>query len=453
MYLNVLSRLQYSVKWLVLLCHLKLSQFIIRKHDYRAAKLKLYALSYKHVFLHYILTLLIFFLVTLHIWKRDNIVLSQTSLSQDTLHLPLIGGGSGRQCLSSKELEQFIHPEYRDILACSEGVWSFDDHVLFTNIPNNTTNDRPMIAAFLPFDSLKHCVNAKELSRIATKHGLERSSRKSRSTLEGELYNHECSARCMSYCSLFVACKPKDVKTTEDIDDKYVQENIPFSTITKDNKTIIDTSLEITEKSIKFPPKPPSKELLRKIINGFIADTSPEVFIEEGYACCGSLRPVRQLTLLTKIACTLTPLIVSGVTRKERRSSTDPIEDIAGPVLDKSCDKICSYCLKYLKKGKKPPFSLASGFWIGEIPKELECLTYAEKLLISRVRHNRCIIKVASGRYKMRANAIMFKHPTPKIYQTLPPPSKEFDEVLAVIFTGPCKPTQEDIQRTPFLVR
>ena len=53
----------------------------------------------------------------------------------------------------------------------------------------------------------------------------------------------------------------------------------------------------------------------------------------------------------------------------------------------------------------------------------------------------------------MRANAIMFKHPTPKIYQTLPPPSEEFDEVLAVIFTGPCKPTQEDIQRTPFLVR
>ncbi|KAF9521444.1 hypothetical protein CPB83DRAFT_801371, partial [Crepidotus variabilis] len=53
----------------------------------------------------------------------------------------------------------------------------------------------------------------------------------------------------------------------------------------------------------------------------------------------------------------------------------------------------------------------------------------------------------------MRANAIVFRHPISKIYDTLPPPSSELDEVLAVIFTGPCQPTQEDIKRTPFLVR
>ncbi|KDR76758.1 hypothetical protein GALMADRAFT_44753, partial [Galerina marginata CBS 339.88] len=27
------------------------------------------------------------------------------------------------------------------------------------------------------------------------------------------------------------------------------------------------------------------------------------------------------------------------------------------------------------------------------------------------------------------------------------------DDVLAILFTGPCKPTQEDLNRTPFLVR
>ena len=27
------------------------------------------------------------------------------------------------------------------------------------------------------------------------------------------------------------------------------------------------------------------------------------------------------------------------------------------------------------------------------------------------------------------------------------------DEVLAILFTGPCKPTQEDLNHTPFLVR
>ena len=27
------------------------------------------------------------------------------------------------------------------------------------------------------------------------------------------------------------------------------------------------------------------------------------------------------------------------------------------------------------------------------------------------------------------------------------------DDVLAILFTGPCKPTSEDLKRTPFLVR
>jgi hypothetical protein len=53
----------------------------------------------------------------------------------------------------------------------------------------------------------------------------------------------------------------------------------------------------------------------------------------------------------------------------------------------------------------------------------------------------------------MKANAIMFENPTPKIYQKLPPSIEDLDDVLAFIFTGPCKPTPEDMQRTPLLVR
>jgi hypothetical protein len=97
--------------------------------------------------------------------------------------------------------------------------------------------------------------------------------------------------------------------------------------------------------------------------------------------------------------------------------------------------------------------ALANGFWIGKVPPELTGLTFVEKILISRVRHNRCIVRVASGRYKMRANAISFQNPIPKLYKVLPPPLEELDQVLACIFTGPCQPTEKDIQRTPLLVR
>ena len=35
----------------------------------------------------------------------------------------------------------------------------------------------------------------------------------------------------------------------------------------------------------------------------------------------------------------------------------------------------------------------------------------------------------------------------------LPPPCEDIEEVLAILFTGPSKPTPEDFARTPFLVR
>jgi len=117
------------------------------------------------------------------------------------------------------------------------------------------------------------------------------------------------------------------------------------------------------------------------------------------------------------------------------------------------CNKICTTCVNCLKKNKVPLLALANGIWLGEVPDELKNLTYAEQLLIGRVRHNRCIIRVSSGMHKMKANAISFSNPMPKIYNVLPPPVGELDDVLAFIYTGPCKPTKSDFERTPLLVR
>ncbi|KAK7023591.1 hypothetical protein VNI00_016630 [Paramarasmius palmivorus] len=54
---------------------------------------------------------------------------------------------------------------------------------------------------------------------------------------------------------------------------------------------------------------------------------------------------------------------------------------------------------------------------------------------------------------KMKANAMAFEAPTPKVYDILPPPRDDIDEVLAVLFTGPSKPSADDFTRTPLLVR
>jgi hypothetical protein len=35
-----------------------------------------------------------------------------------------------------------------------------------------------------------------------------------------------------------------------------------------------------------------------------------------------------------------------------------------------------------------PVLALANGKWLGKVPKELQNLSYAEQLLVARVRHN-----------------------------------------------------------------
>ncbi|KIJ11045.1 hypothetical protein PAXINDRAFT_164182 [Paxillus involutus ATCC 200175] len=52
----------------------------------------------------------------------------------------------------------------------------------------------------------------------------------------------------------------------------------------------------------------------------------------------------------------------------------------------------------------------------------------------------------------MVANSISFKHPSQKIYATLPPPISDLDDIITCIFTGPNPPTQEDLKWMLLLV-
>jgi hypothetical protein len=202
-----------------------------------------------------------------------------------------------------------------------------------------------------------------------------------------------------------------------------------------------------------FPPPPPSKELIRKIINGFCADSDPSELEEAGCAVCGQLCRLKNLLSLSKYQHSLDILKVPNVTRRERRTAVDPIIDIDGPVLDNSCSQICSECASSLEKGKIPRYALANNLWIGDIPHELQGLSFAETMMIARIRHNKCLVRVSSGWSKMTSNVIMYSNPTVKVYHALPPPKEELDDVLAFIFTGPAQPTDEDFKRSPMLVR
>ena len=204
-----------------------------------------------------------------------------------------------------------------------------------------------------------------------------------------------------------------------------------------------------------FPPAPPDPSLRKKIINGFCDATGPSRFEEAGCAVCGALTLQTELSDLHSLSIDLSVLNTAGLgfTRKERKDSAEPISELDGPAIDTSCHYICISCKDKVRHGKIPKFALARGLWLGKIPDELQQLSFAEKLLIGRVRHNRCVVRVAKGMHKMISNAVTFEHPMQNIYTILPPPIEEMDEVLAFIFTGPCQPTEDDFCRTPLLVR
>ncbi|KAJ7301693.1 hypothetical protein DFH08DRAFT_616328, partial [Mycena albidolilacea] len=108
---------------------------------------------------------------------------------------------------------------------------------------------------------------------------------------------------------------------------------------------------------------------------------------------------------------------------KERKHSEVPIEEVEGPVMAEECDYICADCEAQLLKNIKPLRSLANHLWVGKVP-----WSYAEKMLVAKVRHSPCVVRVTSGQGKLSANVIMLADPTVKVYNTLPPTKDELSE-------------------------
>jgi hypothetical protein len=135
-----------------------------------------------------------------------------------------------------------------------------------------------------------------------------------------------------------------------------------------------------SKKDVKFPPNPPSAELCQNIVSDFCADTSPEMFEEAGCAVCGKLTPICEMEELSEVE-NINLLKVDGVTRKARCKSSDPVRELRGPILAPGCSRVCPICVESLEKKKMPTLALANGLWVGEIPDELQDLTYAEQLL------------------------------------------------------------------------
>ena len=425
---------------------------LMRSHDY----LILITIFNQNLFKRCSVISLIFACLFLHISKNTggHNIKYHDSLS---VHVSQLNLGGGRiPTFSWDELQAHVGESELNKNFPNKSVFKFVAHNHNKVVETLYNKDHSHVCTKIPLEKLTAKCTMNTLKIIAKKHNIHIPSKVRIADAPLFMKGHHCQS-CETHMTAFVLHNQKSgiakSKVWYDKLDKDVKKERAQKNWNNDKKKK-ETATETIQHP--FPPPAPSMELKETIVRNWTKDGTPSNFTESGCAVCGQLTPVKQLKPLSGIEGGYLEILNRegmGITRQERTSSNDPIIEIKGPVLDSRCTNICKYCDDSLATGLTPKYALAQGLWLGTIPSQLQDLSFTEQLLISRVRHNKCIMRASSGMHKMKCNAIMFENPMPKIYQRLPLPIEDLDEVLAFIFTGPCRPTSEDLNRTPLLVR
>ena len=361
-------------------------------------------------------------------------------------HSKFYGGRAiAKRIVKGSKLMPFISSTCQLTVNYDDEDFQFVEYIPVEDVTAYLKVDNNLVAFNLPLTQLAEFLSRKELSNLATMHGLKVRGKDNINVLSEKFHGHECKV-CPKYISLFRACNADGIRKANARDRQQKRRAKQ-----KNHESHADP---VQMAMPKFPPSPPSQELLEKIVEGFCNNTNPSLIEEAGCAVCGQLHPLSNLKPLSPASdYNFTLLEQPAVTRAERISVSQEVRAMDGPVLDRTCTRICLACECSLLSKKRPKLALANGLWIGDVPDVLKDLTFAERMMIARIRHNRCVVRVSSGRAKMVANCIMFSNPTVKVYNKLPPSREEMTEVLAFIFTGSAQPTENDFKRTPMLVR
>lgn len=271
---------------------------------------------------------------------------------------------------------------------------------MFKYIGHDSNVTSPIGIPFeVPMPILTRRLTVPELRKLANEHGGNFNNKVSSKKLQDYL----CRT-CTNHKSYFT---PVTTSTTLELE-----------------PCIKSTRERVVSPNPDFPPKPCTEELGKRIIRDFCSSTSPEALNEVGCAVCRGLTLRTEAKPLKTVEEFLVVLDLPGrnLTRRERKTADEPVSEVEGPILDRNCRHVCTSCERYLRKKSVPPSSLANGGWLGDVPDELQGLTFAEKLLICRVYHSSFVVRVGAGQRKMKANVVLFAKPMPKIYKALPPP-------------------------------
>ncbi|KAF9069377.1 hypothetical protein BDP27DRAFT_1222695, partial [Rhodocollybia butyracea] len=112
----------------------------------------------------------------------------------------------------------------------------------------------------------------------------------------------------------------------------------------------------------------------------------------------------------------------------------------------------CRRCIKHGKFFKVHLTSWANGCWIGNVPKELACLTYTEELVIARAHTTKCWVKLNTG--SASGNVCVHPHEITNLTTRLPCPlSSLYDDIVVMFVANDHAATPDIFKCTPFVIR
>ena len=252
-----------------------------------------------------------------------------------------IGGGKGSTMFSGVELVPYVE-NGSDVK--NEYSYRYVGHGIkshLESIEHNTNN----IICNIPLVYIVERLTRPSILSLAKQHGIVINTKSSKSDIISAFFNAH-TYTCNGCISAFHQVDTQRIYNHSYSEDHKIQD--------------------------RFLPLPSTMQSSERIIKDFISATSPGEFEEGGCAVCGSLSLKSSLTELSEADVDLSLLVAgaSGFTRKEQHSSSDPIIEFHGPILERQCKHICKPCMAAVKWNQKPKFALSRGLWIGAVPHQ-----------------------------------------------------------------------------------
>ena len=287
-----------------------------------------------------------------------------------------VGGGSSART-DYNFLKPYVLSTEIQLKNPDEFNYIYGSHCTFDSAMQEIrTSGEAQLVCNVPLTLVASILTSTQVNQVAREHNLHSLSRKSLAEKRTAVESHVCTVTCNRCVTVFKPVK-KNQKNQKILQQKGSMKVKEMNNHPKVGKKLwrkparaITNHKYYARENVKFPPSPPSKRLMHKIITGFCNDTDSSKFEEAGCAVCGQLVVITKLAKLTDLKCSLDPLVRIGVTRLPRSSADDPVKEVEGPIIDASCEHVCHECVNFLEKKAMPPMALANGLWVGDVPKE-----------------------------------------------------------------------------------